>query len=269
MYSISTYEAKWPTVTAHYIRSITRRRMFVALSIVLSLLFCWQTVKSPLPEELDLLLRDLNLGCSDSTLGLARRCTPIAEEKPLPVPESRQSRSGRLRDSTKDQRTDTKTEHDQLLKASEEVSEAIKNRESFFVNRIPEDGNRKHTNAVEGFMVSPQSLKTLQLPDENRVTYRVQQPQDRKEKTSKSSTLRTTYPEYSEFADLSSIADTLPDVIHISFEDATADVTLTGWEDEWFSKAEYNAKKWGTLSEPKIDFIYSCKSKLQHVCFRC
>ncbi|PMD49017.1 hypothetical protein L207DRAFT_413850 [Hyaloscypha variabilis F] len=78
-----------------------------------------------------------------------------------------------------------------------------------------------------------------------------------KEKNSESLALRTTFPDYSEFVALNSMSGSLPDVIYIPFEAATADVTLTGWEDEWFSNAKFNVGKWGNLSEPKMDFVYT------------
>jgi hypothetical protein len=114
-------------------------------------------------------------------------------------------------------------------------------------------------------MIGRQNGRWLQWSDENQVKDQVQQglgpaaADGIKEKTSESSAMRTAFPEYSEFVALNSRADSLPDVAYIPFEVATADMTLTGWEDEWFSKAEYDAAQWGSLSEPKIDFIYSCK----------
>lgn len=54
-------------------------------------------------------------------------------------------------------------------------------------------------------------------------------------------------------------ADSLPEIIHIPFEDAVAGSTLQGWEDQWISHASYDAKAWGKLEEPKIDFVYLCK----------
>lgn len=49
----------------------------------------------------------------------------------------------------------------------------------------------------------------------------------------------------------------LPDVIRIPFEEATQDIKLDGWEDEWFSSGHFNAEKNGPLAEPKIDFVYN------------
>jgi hypothetical protein len=56
------------------------------------------------------------------------------------------------------------------------------------------------------------------------------------------------------------MVDNLPDLIHVPFEQAVADVRLTGWEDQWFSQATYDVSKWGKLEEPKIDFVYLCRS---------
>jgi hypothetical protein len=51
-------------------------------------------------------------------------------------------------------------------------------------------------------------------------------------------------------------ADRLPEIVHIPFEDAVRNVTLDGWEDEWVASAAFDRKKWGSLEEPKIDFVY-------------
>lgn len=60
-------------------------------------------------------------------------------------------------------------------------------------------------------------------------------------------------------------ADSLPEIVHITFEDAVKDEVLHGWEDDWVAHASYDAKKWGKLAEPKIDFVYLCKlRKLGH-----
>jgi hypothetical protein len=69
------------------------------------------------------------------------------------------------------------------------------------------------------------------------------------------------FPSYSEYLELSEKAESLPDIIHVTFEEATEDVTLVGWEDSWFSDAEFDVQKWGSLSEPKIDFVYTCKAR--------
>jgi hypothetical protein len=50
--------------------------------------------------------------------------------------------------------------------------------------------------------------------------------------------------------------EALPEILHISFEDAVADMELAGWEDEWIAHASFDVKKWGSLQEPKIDFVY-------------
>ncbi|KAI1846227.1 hypothetical protein JX265_010604 [Neoarthrinium moseri] len=49
----------------------------------------------------------------------------------------------------------------------------------------------------------------------------------------------------------------IPDVIRISFEEAVQDIKLDGWEDEWFSSANFDAGREGPLPEPKIDFVYN------------
>jgi hypothetical protein len=50
--------------------------------------------------------------------------------------------------------------------------------------------------------------------------------------------------------------ESLPEILHIPFEDAVADMTLAGWEDEWVADASFDVKHWGQLEEPKIDFVY-------------
>lgn len=64
-------------------------------------------------------------------------------------------------------------------------------------------------------------------------------------------------------------ADTLPDLVHIPFEDAVAGDKLKGWEDEWIADGVYDPKIWGNLTEPKIDFIYLCMSNSMIWVFRC
>jgi hypothetical protein len=67
------------------------------------------------------------------------------------------------------------------------------------------------------------------------------------------------FPTYSEFLDESQRADTFPDIVHVTFEEATSEVELEGWEDTWFSEGRYDAESFGLLQEPKIDFIYTCE----------
>lgn len=71
------------------------------------------------------------------------------------------------------------------------------------------------------------------------------------------------FPAYFEYAAQSERAEALPDIIHIPFEDAVADVKLSGWEDLWFSEAQLDIQKYGLLNETKIDFIYTCKTPFQ------
>ena len=52
----------------------------------------------------------------------------------------------------------------------------------------------------------------------------------------------------------------LPEVIRIPFEEAVKDIQLQGWEDEWFASGEFDPQTHGVLAEPKIDFVYNCKS---------
>lgn len=72
------------------------------------------------------------------------------------------------------------------------------------------------------------------------------------------------FPAYFEYAAQSERAESLPDIIHIPFEDAVADVELSGWEDLWFSEAQLDIQKYGVLNESKIDFIYTCKTPFQN-----
>lgn len=51
----------------------------------------------------------------------------------------------------------------------------------------------------------------------------------------------------------------LPEVVRIPFEEAVRDVSLDGWEDEWLSSAHFDSNKYGSLDEPKLDFVYNCK----------
>jgi hypothetical protein len=220
-------------------------------------------MKRSFSEEHELLLKELNPGGSGRSLSLPRRDVAITE-KSLPDLETRPWYSHVFGNNIKHQQTEAQTDQGSS-KENQGKSELILDQE--LTNEIPEDRTWKPKKMVEGLMFSLQSRRSLQSWEENQVKHQMQQQElsqvkmdSTKEKTSKSSALRTKFPEYSEFVALNSMADTLPDVIYIPFKAATTDVTLTGWEDEWFSKAEYNVEKWGNLSEPKIDFVYSCKS---------
>lgn len=62
--------------------------------------------------------------------------------------------------------------------------------------------------------------------------------------------------ESNEHLTLEETADSLPEIIHFTFEDVVKDMVLEGWEDDWIAHAKFDAVKWGKLEEPKIDFIY-------------
>ena len=67
------------------------------------------------------------------------------------------------------------------------------------------------------------------------------------------------FPLYSEYAALSERVESLPDIVHQTFEDATFHITLEGWEEDWFANAEVKLGKRSRLSESKIDFVYTCE----------
>lgn len=54
---------------------------------------------------------------------------------------------------------------------------------------------------------------------------------------------------------LEETAGSLPEIIHIPFEEVVRDHVLEGWEDHWVSTGKYD-RKHGSLKEPKIDFVY-------------
>ena len=264
MSSRSADESKWPKVAAyHYIRNITKRRMLVALYAVLCLSF-WLAMKRSFSEELEAL--ELTYAGSGSALDLPRRCVGVTED-PLPALEPRPWYSRVFRNNFKHQQTDAAADQTSS-EGNEGKPELILDQE--LTNDLPEGGTWKQK--VEDLMFSPKSSWSLQPWQENSVKQKRQQKDlspvtmdNTKDKTSESSASRTTFPEYSEFVALNSMPDSFPDVIYIPFEAATADMTLTGWEDEWFSNAKFNVGKWGSLSEPKIDFVYTCKSIFEHV----
>lgn len=70
------------------------------------------------------------------------------------------------------------------------------------------------------------------------------------------------FPSYGDWLALDAKAETLPNIVHIPLEEAVADEVLEGWEDKWFAHAKYDAKTFGPLKEPKIDFVYTCTFKL-------
>jgi hypothetical protein len=63
---------------------------------------------------------------------------------------------------------------------------------------------------------------------------------------------------------ISSLMNQLPEVIHIPFEEAVADVELEGWEDSWFSSATYDFDR--GIAEPKLDFVYNCEYTTHCLC---
>ncbi|KAJ1337351.1 3-O-alpha-D-mannopyranosyl-alpha-D-mannopyranose xylosylphosphotransferase [Microdochium nivale] len=65
------------------------------------------------------------------------------------------------------------------------------------------------------------------------------------------------FPPHEGWMELDARAETMPDLVHVPFEDAVAGETLDGWEDEWFGNATYSNATWGTLPEPRVDFIYT------------
>ncbi|CAK1367879.1 unnamed protein product [Cercospora beticola] len=65
------------------------------------------------------------------------------------------------------------------------------------------------------------------------------------------------FPSYAKYAALVEIADTLPDIVYIPFEDAVQNDTLDGWEAEWVVNGTYDVSKWGLLRESRIDFVYT------------
>jgi hypothetical protein len=65
------------------------------------------------------------------------------------------------------------------------------------------------------------------------------------------------FPSWDECESLKDKADSLPDMIHVTFEESVKDVRLDGWEDEWIAKARFSGPK---LQEPKIDFVYNCEN---------
>lgn len=62
--------------------------------------------------------------------------------------------------------------------------------------------------------------------------------------------------ESNEHLTLEETADSLPEIVHFTFEDMVKDMVLEGWEDDWIAHAKFDAQKWGKLEEPKIDFVY-------------
>lgn len=70
---------------------------------------------------------------------------------------------------------------------------------------------------------------------------------------------RYAFPAPSNFDRLNRLADELPDFVHIPLHMAVKDETLDHWEEEWFAHAQYDAATHGKISEPKIDFVYTCE----------
>lgn len=66
-------------------------------------------------------------------------------------------------------------------------------------------------------------------------------------------------PDPGNYKKLNEKADELPDYVFIPLSKAVEDEVLEGWEDDWFSHASFKAKDSGKLTEPKIDFVYTCE----------
>ena len=67
------------------------------------------------------------------------------------------------------------------------------------------------------------------------------------------------FPDTSNFERLNRLADELPDYVHIPLHMAVQEETLDSWEEDWFAHAVFEPKTHGSLKEPKIDFVYTCK----------
>jgi len=67
------------------------------------------------------------------------------------------------------------------------------------------------------------------------------------------------FPDTSNFERLNRLADELPDYVHIPLHMAVREETLDSWEEDWFAHAVFEPKTHGSLKEPKVDFVYTCK----------
>ncbi|KAB8627268.1 hypothetical protein FH972_026101 [Carpinus fangiana] len=65
------------------------------------------------------------------------------------------------------------------------------------------------------------------------------------------------FPPYEEYAKLIEASSTMPDLIFVPFDVAVKQDSFQGWELDWIANATFNAKQWGKLEEPKIDFVYT------------
>lgn len=68
--------------------------------------------------------------------------------------------------------------------------------------------------------------------------------------------LKVIETESEEHLTLEETAESLPELIHFTFEETVKDELLQGWEDEWISHATFNRQKFGKLAEPKVDFVF-------------
>lgn len=64
---------------------------------------------------------------------------------------------------------------------------------------------------------------------------------------------------YALYSNMMDLAASLPDVVHIPFEEAVEAEVLAGWEDRWLTDAVYDDARHGPLTESKVDFVYTCK----------
>lgn len=89
------------------------------------------------------------------------------------------------------------------------------------------------------------------------------QAQDKDQKTLDiAEPMKYVLPDPSNFDKLNRLADELPDFVHVPLHMAVKDETLDDWEEDWFAYARYDAATHGKISEPKIDFVYTCEYEL-------
>ena len=55
-------------------------------------------------------------------------------------------------------------------------------------------------------------------------------------------------------------AESFPEFVWVPFEEAVKNEVLQGWEDGWVSSGTFDGEEWGKLKEPKIDFVYLCRT---------
>jgi hypothetical protein len=116
--------------------------------------------------------------------------------------------------------------------------------------KATEEHNPDHNSDTRQEMLSGETVKAPQEPKNGKEGIIASSDTDPKQDT------KILEKEPEDHLSLEEKGEALPEILHIPLEDAVSEQKLTGWEDDWVAHASFDVKKWGSLEEPKIDFVY-------------